>query len=860
MNPHRLAVLAAFLSIPFCADLPTAGCADLLPLPGSPTCLADWRWLARQAAGERHVVAQLPGQPKLPECAGGFLLLEAQGPGVLDHLLVADGAARLTLVVDGRQLWSETMDEAIKAAEDAKVKADAKSVPFFPAPLVFGGGPLRHLIASAGFQQSLQVVADKATVAHFVSWRSFPAATKVLPASPEPSGSYAMQLKAAAEILRAGVTFPDTAFPAAQERKQEYLLQAQSRAAVLDLPGSGELVHLEIHASPALSGSLREVVVELRYDGAAEPAVRLPLPELVGVPHPWIVHRWHTYNGTLAAGLQYPWYVHTPRFYFPEDTFHFNLPLPFAKGLRLDLVNRSEKMRFTGTVRALTMPLSKEDAQSCGRLCAARAIGAVQVGADPQPLLRVPGAGHLVGLGLFTTGGDAYPPAVHNCVLSLARDGGPQVLGQGVVPLWFMGAYGGSIGNQPIWNHPLYDDRFGGAMRYFLTDPLPFAQEAVFSFTPGTDGKGAPTDATALAFWYRFETAAFTAPPLPAHAEPLPHSTFGTYAAQRDSRLFWETEAEDLVATARPHGGEVRAVEDTEHNYHPSAGRYLHYVADRAGDYLDCAVPLPRTCYFAVGTGALWGPNRGTFEMDVLSRQQAQNPPEFPQGDALYLGRVLGHVPMQAPVFVGQDLRSLRDTGTEYPLPFLNPASDQEGVVRFICQAKPGDSTAYLLKLDKLRIDLPPTAASGWREFEDLADAETSGDLTAVRPRQGRFEWSGWGAVALTSAPGGQAMFHALLPTCQSQIAEIVVKGSLGPQQGVWQARVLQGGVALAPAIRLASGKEEKDLVEWRVPAAGVKLPGAIRLEFTCVEPGQKAEPSRPAPKAELLLDVWTLQ
>ena len=79
-----------------------------------------------------------------------------------------------------------------------------------------------------------------------------------------------------------------------------------------------------------------------------EPAVRLPLPELVGVPHPWIVERWHKYNGTLAAGLQYPWYVSTPRFYFPEDTFHFNLPVPFAKGLRLDLVNRSERMRFTG--------------------------------------------------------------------------------------------------------------------------------------------------------------------------------------------------------------------------------------------------------------------------------------------------------------------------------------------------------------------------------------------------------------------------------------------------------------------------------------------------------------------------------
>jgi len=858
MTPNRLTVFVLFLELMLLAHLPEASCADSLPLPGAPACLTDWRWLARPPEGERHVVAQLPGQPQLPECECGFLLLlEAPGPGVLDHLLVADGDATLTLLVDGSKLWSGTMDGAIKAADDAKANAAGKSLPFFPAPLAFSGGPLRHLIAPVGFERSLRVVADKAAVPHFLSYRTFAPGTKVCPASPNPQGSYAQALQAAAGILQPGVTFPAGAFPQAQEMQREFVLQAKSRETVLDVPGSGELVHLEIHVSPALSGSLREVVVELRYDGAAEPAVRLPLPELVGLPHPWIVHRWHTYNGTLAAGLQYPWYVNRPRFYFPEDTFHLNLPIPFASGLRLDLVNRSDKMRFTGSVRALAVPLSEPDSQKCGRLYATRAICPVTVGADPQPLLRLPGAGHLVGLGLFTTGGDSYPPAVHNCILSLVRDGGPPILGQGVVPLWFMGGYGGSLGNRPIWNHPLYDDKFGGVMRYFVTDPLPFAHETVFGFTPGMDGKGAPTAATALAFWYRFGRAPFAAPRLPDHAEPLPHSTFGTYAAQKDSRLHWEVEAEDLVPTAQVHGGEVRAEEDVDHNYHPSAGRYLHYVADRAGDYLDCAVPFPAARYFAVGTAALWGPNRGTFEMDVLSRQQAQSPPEFPQGDAFYLGRVLGHVPMKAPVFVGQDLRSLRDTGTEYPPPFLNPAPDQEGVVRFICQAKPQDSTAYLLKLDKLRLDLPPPTATGWREFEDLADAETSGDLTAWRPKQGRFEWSGWGAVALVSPPGGRAFFRALVPAGQDQVSEVIVKGCLGPEQGVWQAQVLQGEGPVSAATRLAPGKDDKEVVEWRVPATGVHLPGTVLMEFTCLEAGQKTEPTGPPRRAELVLDAW---
>ncbi len=855
MTPNRWVVLAFFLGLWLRAGVPAGQGADL-PWPGSPACLADWRWLARPPEGERHVVAHLPGRPRLPEGEGGFLLLDARGPGVLDHLLVADGKATLTLWADGRRLWSGTMDDAIQAAEDAAARAAGPPGCLFPAPLAFGGGPLRHLIAPVGFAESLHIVTDQATLPHFLSYRTLEPGAKVRPASADVQGAYAQELRAAAEILRTGATFPAGAYPQAQQTQHEFVLQAASRQTVLDVAGSGELVHVEIHASPALSGSLREVVVELRCDGAAEPAVRLPLPELAGIPHPWIGHRWHTYNGTLAAGLQYPWSVNKPRFHFPENTFHFNLPVPFAQGLRLDLLNRGEKLRFTGSVRASVLPLSERDAQACGHLCATRAVCPVTVGGDPQPLLRLPGPGNLVGLGLFTTGGDRYPPAVRNCVLALVRDSRPPILGQGVAPLWFMGAYGGPVGNRPIWNHPLYDDQFGGVMRHFITDPLPFAHDAVFRFAPGEDGQGAPTEATALAFWYRFGTEPFAAPSLPDRAEPLPHSTFAAVAARKDSRRYWEEEAEDLVSTAGVQGGEVRAEGDVDHNYHPSAGRYLHYVADRAGDWLDCVVPFPPARYFAVGTAALWGPNRGTFEMNVLSRQQAQSPPEFPQGDAFYLGRVLGHVPMQAPVFVGQDLRSLRDTGTEYPLPFLNPSPDQDGVVRFICQAKPQDSSAYLLKLDKLRVDVPPTA-SGWREFEDLADAETSGDLTAWRPRQGRWEWSAWGAVTIASSPGGRALFRALAATGRNPISEIVLRGSLAPQQGAWQAHILQPGESTPAAKRLVPGKDEQELVEWRIPATGMRLPGTVLLEVTCLGAGQATDASRPPPRAQLALDAW---
>ena len=55
---------------------------------------------------------------------------------------------------------------------------------------------------------------------------------------------------------------------------------AGARATVLKLEGSGEITHLAFELIPPLTGSLRQVVVELYYDGAAAPSLRLPLTEL----------------------------------------------------------------------------------------------------------------------------------------------------------------------------------------------------------------------------------------------------------------------------------------------------------------------------------------------------------------------------------------------------------------------------------------------------------------------------------------------------------------------------------------------------------------------------------------------------
>ncbi len=814
------------------------------PPPGSPAALSDWRWLARPLVGKPTVIADMAGKRQLePAPEGGFLLLKVDGPGVLDHFISSDGAALFTIEVDGRVFWQGKLDEALAAAE--------KEGGLFPKPIAFGGGPFRELIAPIGFRVGLRILTDKGACTHHLSYRMLPPGTAV--ATPA-AADYATGLAAAAQAWRQGTWDWQAPSPDGGLRR-EFILQAGGRVTALESEGSGEVTHLEFHFNPALTGTLRHVLLEISYDDHKEAALRMPITDFVGQPHPWPTGRWGFSLQTIAAGLRLPWFIHTPRVYYPEATFHSNLPMPFARGLRLSLVNRSPDVRFAGYTLARVEPLTEAQAQAAGRLCGTRLLAPVTPGPDPQSLLEIPGPGQLVGLGLHLTGNATFPVAARTSLASLAVDDQPPIVGAGVVPIWLLGAYGGPL-TSPLWSHVRMEDQYCGVVRHFLTDPVPFSKKAVFGYTPGSPSEGMPTDATVLALWYRFGDTPYVAPAQPPQAEALPYSRYGTQGASRGSRMVWGMEAEDLVLLAVAHGGEVRAIEDTEHNYHPSAGKYLQVNSDQVGDYVDCTVPFPASRYVAVGTVSLWGPNRSAYELDLLSKDDAQFPPGFAQGlDAIRGRAVGGGVEMKAPIMTGDWLIHFRDSSTEYPVPFLNPAPDGEGVLRFICRVKSYSANSLLMKLDQMRMDMPPPTPAGWREFEDEAAPEKTGELLASLPKYGRFTWSGWGALELVSSLGGQATISMLLPAGPAAPTELRVKGCLGPGQGGWSVSV-NGG---AP-VSLAPGKDDKEVVEWTVPVQGVTLPGTIMLQVRCTALGEKTPEQRQAPPAQVALDCWTLK
>lgn len=814
--------------------------------PGAVQNLTDWRWLARPVRGSVHVLSDLRGERQL-ESSGDdrFVVLDTRGPGVVDHLLTRDGHDELAVEVDGRLLWRGRM---------ATAAGDVSETALFPPPILFAGGGFYHLLAPIGFQHGLRITSGRARCRVHVAYRTFAVGTEVVSADPAPDGLYARELRAAAGMWNLGpLERAGFADPAWRVVENAFELPAGGRSVVLEESGSAEVVGLELHFSPPLTGTLREVLVEIAYaDGA--PSVRLPVTDLVGMTHPWPVGRWDGRQGTLAAGIQYPWFVREPRYYFPQALFFFHLPMPFRDGLRIELRNRSATTRFSGILRCRLAPFEGADGDVAGRLCARRDVAPVGTSQQPVPVLTVPGRGQLVGLGLFLTGNERFPAAANRSRMALERPGQEPVTGHGLVPLWFMGGYGGPIGGKPVWNHPRMEHRYCGAMRHFVTDPIPFTESATFAYTPGEETAGAPTQATVTAFWYEFGTAAYEAPRMPERAMALPYSEYGPSGGlpPGGGRRTWFSEAEDMVPSSLPRGARMEDVEDRDHNYHPSRGRFLRVTADQPGDYVDCLVPLPPDRYVSVGTLALWGPRRAGFELDLLSRQEAFAPPVVQQGDAFYRGRAVGSVSMAAPVFAGGSLIHHRDSWDEFSPPFRNPARDGYGVLRFICRSKPLDASAHIVKLDHVQIVAPPEVSGEWREFEDLPPPAVDGSVSAWLPKYGDFSWSGWGAWVVGGHRGG-VHFQWSVATAMPPPENLLIRGFLPSGSSNWTARV--NG---AHSVRLAPGSEPSAPVEWSIPLDGFRPPGVMRLEISSpLPPGSRL--SAPG-ENRLVLDAWRLE
>jgi hypothetical protein len=93
-----------------------------------------------------------------------------------------------------------------------------------------------------------------------------------------------------------------------------------------DLEGPGTIRHMWLTIPPAPPEVMRAVTVEVRYDGAAEPSIAVPVLDLFGLPHGRPV----PYASALTTAQE-------------GRGFNAYLPMPFHRGLRMELTNHSDR-------------------------------------------------------------------------------------------------------------------------------------------------------------------------------------------------------------------------------------------------------------------------------------------------------------------------------------------------------------------------------------------------------------------------------------------------------------------------------------------------------------------------------------
>ena len=103
-------------------------------------------------------------------------------------------------------------------------------------------------------------------------------------------------------------------------------IEPGERVVLADLDGPGVVRHLWVTVPPARPERMRALILEVRYDGRAEPSVAAPLLDFFGLPHGRPV-AYHSMLTTAQEGRG----------------FNSYLPMPFRERIEIAFTNHSER-------------------------------------------------------------------------------------------------------------------------------------------------------------------------------------------------------------------------------------------------------------------------------------------------------------------------------------------------------------------------------------------------------------------------------------------------------------------------------------------------------------------------------------
>jgi hypothetical protein len=523
---------------------------------------------------------------------GKLVFAEMQGPGCIWRIWSAapkEGHVRIYL------------DGASEPAVDLPFVGyfDHKNAPFTRSAIVHTVSMGWNNYTPIPYQKSCKVVADPGWGAYYhFGYETFPKGTRV------PTFKRELAPAELAALDEANATLSQCGFGASPKPAGEKLVSKMVKApagktvAIASLKGpraiTGLRVKLDLLRSPADLDALRELALQIKWDGETAPSVWAPLGDFFGT----------------AAGANH--YASLPLGVGSDGWWYCNWYMPFDRAARVELVNDGKASRSVNFELA-TAPLSQPIAQ-LGRFHAKWHRDAflpreTERGID-WPIVKTEGAGRFVGVMLhvwnprggwwgegdekFFVDGEKFP--------STFGTGSEDYFGYAwCCPKPFQNAYHNQTHN---------DGNNRGHVsvnRWHISDNVPFHT----SFEGCIEkyyANARPTIYAGMAYWYL--AAGGNDPYRPA---PLSERV-GYWTPLETFHVKGVIEGEKLKILGKT-GGNTEEQDMTGFAGQWSNDAHLWWIGAKPGDKLELAIPVGKTGKYKVGLQLTKAPDYGIVQL-----------------------------------------------------------------------------------------------------------------------------------------------------------------------------------------------------------------------------------------------------
>jgi len=521
-----------------------------------------------------------------------LVFAEMQGPGCIWRIWSAapkDGHVRIYL------------DGASEPAVDLPFVGyfDHKHAPFTRSAIVHTVSMGWNNYTPIPYQKSCKIVADPGWGAYYhFNYETFPKGTKVPTFKRELAPAESVALDQANAILSHCGFGAGGKGVYAKPLSKNVEAPAGQTVAVTILKGpraiTGIRVKLDPPPSPTDLEAMRELALQIKWDGEAVPSVWAPLGDFFGT----------------AAGVNH--YSSLPLGVGADGWWYCNWYMPFAKEARVELINDG-KTQQSAKFEVVHTPLS-QPIEKLGRFHAKWHRDAF-LPREPEraidwPFLKTEGTGRFVGVMLhiwnprggwwgegdekFFVDGEKFP--------STFGTGSEDYFGYAwSSPNLFVHAYHSQTHN---------DGNSRGHIsvnRWQISDNVPFQKSfegCIEKYYPNQK----PTLYASTTYWYEAPGGND-----PYHPAPLSERV-GYWTAVESSKIKGAIEGEKLKILGKT-GGEPQEQDMTGFGEQWSNGAHLWWIGTKPGDKLDLALPVKQVGKYRLGMQLTKAPDYGIVQL-----------------------------------------------------------------------------------------------------------------------------------------------------------------------------------------------------------------------------------------------------